>query len=397
MAWLGRTSTFDRQDSTLSLPRQLRACQQALPEGAVITTHFYDVESPRTALADRGRGAAHEQMEIPVPRDGGIGALLREAGQPERRFDAVICESIDRIARRARVATEFEYRLEQAGVVLWAADEPIRGAGQNRRGRSATEVLIRRVKQGVAEWYVTELLEKSWAGFETHTEQGYNVGKPCYGYRARRVPHPVPARRAKGMKKTLLRVHLVEGPVVSKCFTWRVAEELSYRQIAERLNADLLTHPPPTPVDAARAAGRWTTSSVRDVLTNPKYTGHMVWNRRARKAAGRNRLNPVGEWVWSTVPVHEALVDLETFVRAQQVAEGRQRSRPVPGANRHPQTKRVYRLRGYVFCAAAAYTASPADGPPTTCARPRRNTGPKDIRPASGCARTHSSTGSRTS
>ncbi|MDQ1048605.1 hypothetical protein QFZ76_006841 [Streptomyces sp. V4I2] len=75
----------------------------------------------------------------------------------------------------------------------------------------------------------------------------------------------------------------------------------------------------------------------------------MVWNRRARKAAGRNRLNPAWQWVWST-PVHQALVDLETFVRAQQIAEGRQRSRPVPGPNRHPQTKRVYRLRGYVVC-----------------------------------------------
>ncbi|GAB2997335.1 hypothetical protein GCM10023080_074140 [Streptomyces pseudoechinosporeus] len=335
----------------MSLPRQLRVCQRVLPEGAVITAHFYDVESGRIELAERGGGTGHERIEIPVPRDGGIGDLLRETSRPDRRFDAVICESIDRIARHTYLATEFEYRLEQAGVVLWAADEPIRAAaGRSRRGRSATEVLIRRVKQGVAEWYVTELLEKSWAGFETHAEQGYNVGKPCYGYRARRVPHPVPARRAKGMKKTLLKAHPVEGPVVSRCFAWRVAEELSYRQIAEQLNADLLTHPPPTPVDAARAAGRWTTSSVREVLTNPKYTGHMVWNRRARKGTGRNRLNPVEEWVWSTAPAHEALVGLETFVRAQQVAERRRRSRGAAGVNRHPQTNRIYRLRGYVFC-----------------------------------------------
>ncbi len=101
---------------------------------------------------------------------------------------------------------------------------------------------------------------------------------------------------------------------------------------------------------AGRAAGRWTGSSVREVLTNPKYTGHMVWNRRARKGTGRNRINPVEGCVWSLVPAHEALVDLETFVRAQQVAERRQRSRAAPGANQHPRTKRIYRLRGYVFC-----------------------------------------------
>ncbi|MEV6479314.1 hypothetical protein [Streptomyces sp. NPDC051576] len=85
------------------------------------------------ALADRGHGVGHERMEIPVPRDGGIGDLLREAGRAERRFDAVICESIDRIARHTYLATEFEYRLEQAGVVLWAADEPIRTGGRSRR------------------------------------------------------------------------------------------------------------------------------------------------------------------------------------------------------------------------------------------------------------------------
>lgn len=120
-------------------------------------------------------------------------------------------------------------------------------------------------------------------GFEVHTEAGYNVGKPCYGYRALKVPHPVPAKRAKGVKKTRLEAHPVEGPVVHKMFTWRVTGRLGYHAIAARLNADLAINPPPVPVDPTRATGRWTYSNVRDVLTNPKYTGHMVWNRRARK------------------------------------------------------------------------------------------------------------------
>ncbi|QKW49930.1 recombinase family protein [Streptomyces buecherae] len=40
--------------------------------------------------------------------------------------------------------------------------------------------------------------------------------------------------------------------------------------------------PPPVPPDPSRGVGQWTQSSVRDVLTNPKHTGRMVWNRRAR-------------------------------------------------------------------------------------------------------------------
>ncbi|MEV0642390.1 hypothetical protein AB0I77_47270 [Streptomyces sp. NPDC050619] len=42
---------------------------------------------------------------------------------------------------------------------------------------------------------------------------------------------------------------------MSRCFAWRVAEELGHPQLADRLNADLLTNPPPTPVDAGVGGG----------------------------------------------------------------------------------------------------------------------------------------------
>ena len=80
--------------------------------------------------------------------------------------------------------------------------------------------------------------------------------------------------------------------MVRQAFGWRVAEHLSYQVIADRLNADLTANPPPTPVDPATAVGLWTYSNVRDMLTNPKHTGHMVWNRRARKGNGKNRVKP---------------------------------------------------------------------------------------------------------
>lgn len=71
-----------------------------------------------------------------------------------------------------------------AGVRLVAADEPVIPARGGRKAKTATQVLTRRVKQGVAEWYVLEILEKSWGGFEMHTEAGFSIGMPCYGYQA---------------------------------------------------------------------------------------------------------------------------------------------------------------------------------------------------------------------
>lgn len=350
VAWVGRTSTYDAQDPTLSLPRQLRNSTDKLPANAAVVAHFYDIESGRLDLDKRGKGKAHERFNIPIPRDGGIDDLLAEAERPDRRFDIVICEDISRIGRKSYISTQIENRLEQAGVILIAADEPYDFSRIGRRSKRSTQILTRRVKQGVSEWYVTEMLEKSWDGFEEHAQQGFNIGKPCYGFRAESIPHPVGAKRARGMKKTRLVADAIECAVVQKIYQWRIAEQLAYQAIADRLNADLVLNPPPVPVDPTRAVGRWTYSNVREVLTQPKYTGYMVWNRRARKGAGRNRTNPMEEWVWSPMPIHEAIIDLDTWLLAQEVHGQKDRSRSAAGKNRKPGTKRVYRLRSYITC-----------------------------------------------
>ncbi|WP_226353018.1 recombinase family protein [Pseudonocardia sp. ICBG601] len=77
--------------------------------------------------------------------------------------------------------------------------------------------------------------------------------------------------------------HPVEAEVVRRIFRWRVGARQGYQAIADTLNADPELNPPPTPVDPSRAVGTWTASSVREILNQPKYTGYMVWNRRAMR------------------------------------------------------------------------------------------------------------------
>lgn len=345
VAWLGRTSTEDAQDPTLSLPRQLRNARAALPPGWVIVAHFYDVESGRKDLDSRGRSRAHERFSIPIPRDGSVADLLEEAQRPDRRFAAVICESIERVARRTYFGTKIEYELEQAGVALCAADEPIvTGRGAKR----ATPTLTRRVKQAVAEWYVLQMLELSWDGFVEHTHQGWNTGKPPHGYLAEKVPHPVPARRAEGRTKHRLVPDHTRAPAVTRIFQLRAFDRLGYDGIADRLNLELAVYPPPEPTRAHAALGRWTGSAVREILRNPKYTGYQVWNRRATKKGGRN--NPPQEWIWSPQPTHEPLVTREIFDLVAALPKKRQGSRSGAGLNRHPAAKRTYVLRSYVYC-----------------------------------------------
>lgn len=289
----------------------------------------------------------------PGAEHGGIQDLLTEAQQAGRRFDGVICESIDRVARRTYYGTKIEHELERAGVLLVAADEPM-PAGRKR----ATAILTRRVKQGIAEWYALEALEKSWDGFKEHTVQGYNVGRPPYGYRAQKIPHPVPARREQGKAKTRLVLDPVRAPVVRYIYDLYLSTGLGLVQIRDLLNADPGAYPPPTPPDPARAVGKWSTSSLWEILRNPKYTGYMVWNRRARKSAG-NRTNPPSEWVWSPEPTHEGIVSLDeqqTVARRAAANEASRRPATTAGddAARADEQARPrhadYLYRGLVRC-----------------------------------------------
>ncbi|MFE9335536.1 recombinase family protein [Streptomyces sp. NPDC007063] len=193
------------------------------------------------------------------------------------------------------------------------------------------------------------MLELSWDGFIEHTQQGWNVGKPPYGYLAEKFPHPVPARRAEGRTKHRLVPDPERGPVVTEIFRLRALERLGYRDIAQRLNADPVKYPPPVANRAEVTVGRWTVQSVRGILENPKYTGYQVWNRKARKKRGKGA-NPVSEWTWSAQPVHEPLVTREIFNAVWSTTRARQGSRSGAEPNPHSETLRTYLLRSYVYC-----------------------------------------------
>jgi site-specific DNA recombinase len=361
VAWIGRTSTDDMQDPTLSLPRQLDYSRSRLPAGFVIVAKFYDVESGRTLEHLRGKGNAHEHLDIPIARDGSIADCLEEAKRPDRRFVAVIVENIERVARITYISTKIEYELEQLGIPLFAADEGIDPSeipslsNGSAPGRKATPTLTRRIKQAIAEWYALNMKELAWGAFKIHTDQGFNIGKPPYGYVADRIKHPVKAKAHDGKFKHRLTPDPVRGKTVTQIFLWRALERLSYDDIADRLNLDLDRYPPPDPIpgEGRRRIGAWIGGSVREVLDNPKHTGYMVWNRRKnpRKDRGvKGRVNPPSAWVWSSRPTHEPLVTREIFNAASAVSRFRKGSRSSATANTHPETARTYRLRSYLRC-----------------------------------------------
>ena len=339
VAFVGRTSTLALQDPRASLNRQLRAAREWLPAGWFLAAVYWDIESGGIDLEHRSQGDAYKQFaDTGLPRDGGMADLLREAASPAPKFAAVVCEDIERSGRDMFNALKLEKELSRQGIPLFATDEPADIEGVN-----ATTVLVRRVKQGVAEWYRLQLKEKIWKGLVEHSLDGWNIGTPPYGFLADRIPHPVPFKAAQGRTKSRLTLDPDRAPVIARMYTWRTVDKLGCPAIAARLNADPAAYPPPNP------ATGWTAQNVRVMLANPKYTGHMVYGRH-RTRNGRRTPAPPDQWLWSPAPVHPAIIDRATWDAAQDIAVGHGTSRDGDDPNTHPATLRFYPYRSRIRC-----------------------------------------------
>jgi site-specific DNA recombinase len=159
--------------------------------------------------------------------------------------------------------------------------------------------------------------------------------------------HPNPSKAEKGKTKTLLIPDPVRGPVVTQIAMWRYHEGLGCDTIADRLNADLTTYPPPEPPGKKRARGAWGKTSVYEILCNPKYTGHQVFNRRASRSRG-GKVNDPRKWVWSKEPTHEPLIPKWMYDELNARRAAKKGSRDGNALNTHPQTRRTYVFRSMI-------------------------------------------------
>ena len=100
---------------------------------------------------------------------------------------------------------------------------------------------------------------------------------------------------------------------VGRMYRWLIEEDLSFREIADRLNEEGVT----TDLDRP-----WTSSTVRTVLTNEKYIGNNVYNRASFKLKKLHVENPPDMWVRKE-GAFEGIVPLETFLTAQEIITAR--------------------------------------------------------------------------
>jgi len=120
-----------------------------------------------------------------IPRDGGMADLRAAAASDNPPFSAVICENIERSGRDTFDALKLEKELRARGMVVFATDEPI-----DVQAAEGSTILVRRMKQGVAEYFKYQLKAQMWEGLRQYVIGGWNTGPAPYGY----LPAPASAR-----------------------------------------------------------------------------------------------------------------------------------------------------------------------------------------------------------
>jgi site-specific DNA recombinase len=147
--------------------------------------------------------------------------------------------------------------------------------------------------------------------------------------------------------------------VIRSIFGWYTGGAgLGFNSIADRLNREGVVTP--------QAKG-WAMSSIRVIIMNQVYFGRVVWNRRRmgkfhriadrceveRDGCGKRRLKWNDPQVWLVFEnAHEALMDRDTFDRAQRILEQRGNHRKATGFLTGKAKTSPYLLSGLVSCGA---------------------------------------------
>jgi DNA invertase Pin-like site-specific DNA recombinase len=247
--------------------------------------------------------------------------LIDEIAAGRADFEALLVYDVSRWGRfqDADESAFYEYQCRRGGVrVIYCAE-------QFENDGTPVATIVKSVKRAMAGEYSRELSSKVFAGQCRLIELGYRQGGPA-GTGLRRVlvdergESKGVLRRGEHKSLQTDRVILVPGPpeegdLVRRIYRLFVVTGMTEAAIALLLNSEGVV------TDLGRP---WTRATVHQVLTNEKYIGNNVFNRRSYKLKVRRVLNPPEKWVRAE-GVFEAIVAHDDFLKARQIILARSR------------------------------------------------------------------------
>jgi len=210
-------------------------------------------------------------------------------------FSALLVYYLSRWGRFQDVdeSAYYEYVLKRAGIRVHYCAEQFENDG------SMSPSVLKTLKRSMAAEYSRELSVKVFAGQCRLIELGFRQGGPAgYGLRRQLIDRDRNPKSllGRGERKSLQtdRVVLIPGPEQEietgrHIYDLFVEQGNMEREIMEVLNGRGIVGERGRP---------WTRATVHQVLTNPKYIGANIYNRRSFKLKHKRINNPRQMWIW---------------------------------------------------------------------------------------------------
>ncbi len=361
-----RRST-DRQEKSLADQRR-EILRYATEQGFAVVAEFVD---------DGVSGTSGETRH-------GFQSMLEEAQSSRRAWNFVLVWDIKRFGRMSSDEVGYyRWLFKQAGVEIVYTSEGFTGSSADKflrffkqeAARDESATLSKAVIRGLV-----SLADQGWwpggmapygydLGYFDQTgtlfqivrnaDEGDKLILDAEGNPVRTVRR---GQKVKGSDREHVRL-LPSTParveVICRIFAWYAGGAgLGFKSIADRLNREGVISP--------KAKG-WAMSSIRVIIMNPAYIGQVVWNRRRmgkfhriadrreveRDGCGKRRLkwNDPQDWLVFE-NAHEALIDRDTFDRAQRVLQERGNRTKATGFLTGKAKTSPYLLSGLISCGA---------------------------------------------
>ncbi len=248
-------------------------------------------------------------------------SLIRDVQSSNADYSMILVLDVTRWGRfqDADESAYYEYLCRRAGIDVQYVAEQFENDG------SPVSTIVKGVKRAMAGEYSRELSGKVFAGQCRLIELGFRQGGPA-GYGLRRAlldeNRDMKSVLKRGEHKSLQtdRVILIAGPneeveTVRWIYRAFTEEGVGEAEIASRLNLRGVK------TDLGRD---WTRGTIHTILTNEKYIGNNVFNRRSYKLKKRRVENEPDMWVRAD-GVFAAIIEPRYFYTAQGIIRERSR------------------------------------------------------------------------
>ena len=253
--------------------------------------------------------------------------LIQIVEKKQADFDVILVYDVSRWGRFQDIdeSAYYEYICKRANIRVRYCEEPF------ENDDSTFSNLLKALKRTMAGEYSRELSNKVFTGHCRLVERGFHQGSPPgYGFRRQLVDSDGNFKKIlqRGEMKSIHtdRVILVPGlprevKTVREIFSLFTDNHMSEAQIAASLNSRGIVRDIPKP---------WNRDVISRMLTNPKYIGMNLYNRRSRKLGLTLVRNPPDTWV-SRSNAFEPIVSPDQFARAQAIFREREKKASAEG------------------------------------------------------------------